>query len=518
MNKRIVTSRKSKLLAILLTLVICTSAISFTAMATITTPTTIGAPEHFAAAHYNGDYFYYTASAPDDIRALMDSIAADENKTKTAMFHKLQIDYKLDNGDWHYTSNWDVDKNLRNFIGMTFIHNQSYISHERASLSYMFPDDTATLKPIKDTGLDYFKSHSISFRVRFITTFDGGSTRIYSNWSDTYVYSSSIKSDPDKLMSHAPTLTSATVEKNSGGSPYLNVKTGRLPGETQDLNAMTGGAVWTEIWMRKAGDKDFKMINNSFFKSEYILINANDYFDKALQSYDAESYEIKIRYKVDLRSYKQSGRSDIIYSPFSNIFSQNMPAWSGASNWATAELQKASDMGLIPDILKGQDMTKNITREEFAEVSLLMYEKASGITNTTPATPNPFTDTTNSQILKAFKLGIVKGVSTTEFAPKNLINREQVAAMLTRTIKLIAPDADYTTAGAPTFTDMSDISGWALNDCLYMGKIGIIKGSDGKFMPKAISDAQKAVGYANTSREQALAMSVRTVNKIDEIK
>jgi hypothetical protein len=68
------------------------------------------------------------------------------------------------------------------------------------------------------------------------------------------------------------------------------------------------------------------------------------------------------------------------------------------------------------------------------------------------------------------------------------------------------------------FTDQADISGWALNDCLYIAKLGIIKGSNGKFMPRAITQAHIAEGYANASREQALAMSVRTVEKMNEMK
>jgi hypothetical protein len=32
-----------------------------------------------------------------------------------------------------------------------------------------------------------------------------------------------------------------------------------------------------------------------------------------------------------------------------------MPAWSAASNWATDELMKANQYGLIPDILNGAD-------------------------------------------------------------------------------------------------------------------------------------------------------------------
>lgn len=50
----------------------------------------------------------------------------------------------------------------------------------------------------------------------------------------------------------------------------------------------------------------------------------DDYFDKNLQSYYAESYEIKIRYVLNnLSKYPQAGRSDIINSPFSDVFSHN---------------------------------------------------------------------------------------------------------------------------------------------------------------------------------------------------
>jgi hypothetical protein len=45
-------------------------------------------------------------------------------------------------------------------------------------------------------------------------------------------------------------------------------------------------------------------------------------------------------------------------------------------------------------------MTKPITREEFCELAVLLYETMTG-TTASPMSPNPFTDTTNSQILKA---------------------------------------------------------------------------------------------------------------------
>ena len=96
-----------------------------------------------------------------------------------------------------------------------------------------------------------------------------------------------------------------------------------------------------------------------------------------------------------------------------------MPAWSAASPWAGNELGKADEYGLIPDILKGADMTKPITREEFASLAVVLYEKTTD-KKASPASPNPFTDTNNPEILKAFQLGITKGTSATTFSPMDL--------------------------------------------------------------------------------------------------
>ena len=86
--------------------------------------------------------------------------------------------------------------------------------------------------------------------------------------------------------------------------------------------------------------------------------------------------------------------------------------------------------------------------------------------------------------------------------------------MLSRAIRVMVPGGDFSTAGAPTFTDQKDISSWALDHVLFMAKLGIIKGTDGKFMPRATTDAQKASGYATTTREMAIAMSVRAYDQI----
>ena len=106
-------------------------------------------------------------------------------------------------------------------------------------------------------------------------------------------------------------------------------------------------------------------------------------------------------------------------------------------------------------------MSEPITREEFAELAVLLYEKTTGKA-AQPESPNPFTDTSNPEVLKAYKLGIVTVVGNSKIDPKALTNREQVATMLSRVIRVMVPDADFSTEGAPSFSDELHISSWAL--------------------------------------------------------
>lgn len=207
--------------------------------------------------------------------------------------------------------------------------------------------------------------------------------------------------------------------------------------------------------------------------------------------------------KGKLKLSKGAGTPDIDYYSFAEG-----KAWSDASKWATEELNKADELGLIPEILKGADMTKPITREEFATLVVRLYEKVTGKTAAAAST-NPFTDTQNPEILKAYQLSITQGTSATTFTPWELTNREQVATMLSRAIRVMVPNGDFSVAGAPAFSDQGDISSWAVEHVKFMGKMGIIKGADGKFMPRATTTTQQAAGYATTTREQAIAMGVR---------
>jgi len=514
----------SKLLAVLLAFTIIICGLPITASADIDPPVTLGAPEHFGLGHYYNDFVYFTFSLPQDIRSYIEKRAANDPENKQSLLLHFQIDYRIDNGSWHHTSAWDSRKTVPDGLDdmyMTFINGQKYISSERWSISSLFQEDEE-LKAFYEGGWDYLKSHSITFRARFAESFDYGETTVLSPWSKEFTLTANTKADYNKLINHAPTLLSAEVKLSPSGEPYFEVRLDKVPGEVQDLNSMASGSLRTEIWMRRAGDKDFKYIHYEWANWEYLTVEARDYFEGTVQSFEAAGYEIKTRYALDLREYKQSGidsTSDVnIYGPFSNVISHNMPAWSQASQWATGELTKADNEGLIPDILKGADLTKPITREEFCELALLLYEKSTG-KSPAPASPNPFTDTKNPQVLKAFALGITTGTSATTFSPQVLINREQCAAMLFRAIKAIHPGGDYSVAGIPDFPDQKDIANYAVEAAKYMSKLGIVKGdTKGYFMPKATTTAQEAAGYGMATREAAILMSVRTYGQMDTIK
>ncbi|HQI16864.1 MAG TPA: S-layer homology domain-containing protein, partial [Bacillota bacterium] len=116
--------------------------------------------------------------------------------------------------------------------------------------------------------------------------------------------------------------------------------------------------------------------------------------------------------------------------------------YEGASSWAVPELDKAAGCGLITDRVM-DDVSRNVTREEFAEIVVRMYELFTG--KEAEAGDVSFTDTANKEIHKAANMGLVLGVGDGKFAPGNLVTREQMAVILLRTLKTMNPAADFST-------------------------------------------------------------------------
>ncbi len=194
------------------------------------------------------------------------------------------------------------------------------------------------------------------------------------------------------------------------------------------------------------------------------------------------------------------------------------------SIWANEELEQADMLGLIPEVLVDADLKQSITRAEFAAVCVRLYESITG-TKVTPVEDNPFTDCDDPEVLKAYKIGAVNGMSLTTFVPDGLLNREQASTMLTRVYKKVSNpewtldrDGEYTLIYTmpPLFADDSSISGWARDSVYFMAANKIVEGKGNNvFAPKNTTDQQTAIGYANATREQALLIAVRMVKNLE---
>ncbi len=203
---------------------------------------------------------------------------------------------------------------------------------------------------------------------------------------------------------------------------------------------------------------------------------------------------------------------------------------SKVSEWAKEEVEEAYKKGLIPESLIGQDLTKTISRAEFADLAVKLYEKMSG--KKAKEGQNSFDDirshSLKSEILKAYNLGITQGISEDEFAPDYNISREQLSTMLCRAVKKvkfndwsIKKDSSYilNTDGVSKFSDDGDISDFAKESVYFMAKHGIIKGIDNsRFAPKNITSEQIKSNYADATREQSILISLRCFKALSAVK
>lgn len=201
--------------------------------------------------------------------------------------------------------------------------------------------------------------------------------------------------------------------------------------------------------------------------------------------------------------------------------------WTESAEWATPELEKAAEYGLIPDVLVAKDMTQPITRGEFAAVCVKLFEAMTD-GRAVMSSSCKFTDISSNEnrnyILKAYNIGAVLGISETEYAPNTLLSREQLATMLTRVYKksqwadwTIDTDDNYTInySGVQKFDDDNEISDYAKPSVYFMVKYNVLSGiGNNKFAPKNSTPVQEAEGYANATREQAIAMSLRSFENL----
>lgn len=173
-----------------------------------------------------------------------------------------------------------------------------------------------------------------------------------------------------------------------------------------------------------------------------------------------------------------------------------------ASDWAKEELDKADKLNLIPNILRIGDLTEKITREAFAHIIIKLYEAITG-QKVEQVASNPFTDTNDSEVLKAYKLGITNGTSDNTFTPDSFITREEMATMMTRTIDKAGISTSVDLDKVSKFSDDNEMHDWGKKSIYFMSDSDIIKGKGNNTFDVS----------GNATKEEALVLSERSAEK-----
>ncbi|HIU57465.1 MAG TPA: S-layer homology domain-containing protein, partial [Candidatus Ornithomonoglobus merdipullorum] len=143
------------------------------------------------------------------------------------------------------------------------------------------------------------------------------------------------------------------------------------------------------------------------------------------------------------------------------------------SDWAVSEINTAINNGLVTANVQ-KDYKADITREFFCELVMKLYEKITG--ESAAVGSNPFNDTNNTEVIKAYKLGIVNGISSDEFAPNSNITRQEICTMLVRAIGVMYPNIDLNDYTRHSFADSANIASWAMDSVQFAYDNDILQG------------------------------------------
>jgi len=160
------------------------------------------------------------------------------------------------------------------------------------------------------------------------------------------------------------------------------------------------------------------------------------------------------------------------------------------SEWAAKDIDKAISLNILSNDYNYK-YADAITREEFCNLAynyIAEFGKDLEVSN-----DHKFTDTDNVKVEALSSLGIIKGKSETEFAPNDLLTREEAATILNRLINVVHPGLANTEEYFE-FADGTQISDWAMNDIQRICNMGVMKGvGNNNFAPQDNYTTEQAI-------------------------
>jgi hypothetical protein len=157
-----------------------------------------------------------------------------------------------------------------------------------------------------------------------------------------------------------------------------------------------------------------------------------------------------------------------------------------ASSWARTGIITAIGKGFVPADIQ-DSYTNVIIRAEFCRMALKWLEYKTGkkvdelLTDGRTLNTGTFSDTTDPDILSAYKLGITAGTKAPTaaapgaFEPNGQFSREQAATMIRNVCKAAGLDTGNVTPAG--FTDISTASSWAVDSINFVCNNWIMYGT-----------------------------------------
>lgn len=173
------------------------------------------------------------------------------------------------------------------------------------------------------------------------------------------------------------------------------------------------------------------------------------------------------------------------------------------SHWAEAEISAAIDKGLVPQELQ-INYQQSIKRYEYVLLANKVFDLSRK--ELVISDEQPFSDILDhpyeSEIIRAYNTGIIKGDGKGNFHPDDNITRQEIASLVVNLLKQVSPDRDFTLKNSYPYNDRNQISDWATYYIDYCYENEILKGYDGNRMdPKG-----------NATIEQSIALMYRLAN------
>jgi hypothetical protein len=275
------------------------------------------------------------------------------------------------------------------------------------------------------------------------------------------------------------------------------------------IKGLTQGEIATGAWLGIAASVD--KLENTTVETYISDLPVGNTYEFTAPS-DPGTYEIRVFCAINLQNeefeYGKFGVAQFIVSGTAAPSTDISAGYEGLSGWAATEVNQAMDENLVTQNVM-VDFPEDITREEFCELAVLLYEKMTG-KKATPVAVNPFSDTNNPEILKAYNLKIVGGIGEGKFAPANKVTRQEISVMLVRALKAAMPNITTTAEFKTKFQDGKDIASWALEAVRFMNANSIVNGS-------TINGVTYILPKGNTTKEQAISLILRTFNAFYKI-